>query len=268
MSGLYIMNYISLEFFMKKLFSIFLILLLFNVQDVNAQEILSEFKNDIVKSIIENKITVQDGSSILIDDIKIQNYISNVGLKILNANKIDKRMTFVFHRKDAKIKGEPSLTRRQIIIYKNDIKFVADDAELAAYLSREIAKGVESYDGIWNGVVSSAQMKLAPKKFEIFFDKRAVDYMVTAGYNPLALITFMNKSYEQKRFDKISNHNLTSKRLAYIYEYIYTKYPYFLADNEYIKNESYQNFLLNSIENRKKLHEKIKAGSKERINYE
>lgn len=253
---------------MKKIFNVFLVLLLFSVQIVNAQNISSEPKKDIVKGIIENQITVKNGSVIFIDDMKIQNYISNIGMKILNANKIDKRMAFVFHKKDAKIKGEPSLTRRQIVVYKDDIKFVADDSELAAYLAREIAKCASSYDGMWNGFVSSAQIKLAPKKFELYFDKRAVDYMVAAGYNPLALITFINKSYEQKRFDKISNHNLTSKRLANIYEYIYTKYPVFLADNEYINNEAYQNFLLNSLENRKKLHEKIKTGSRERINYE
>ena len=62
--------------------------------------------------------------------------------------------------------------------------------------------------------------------------------------------------------------NLASKRLAIIYEYIYTKYPYFLANNAYIENEHYQNFLLSSQENRRMLQEKIKTGSKKELKYE
>ena len=92
--------------------------------------------------------------------------------------------------------------------------------------------------------------------------------MVMAGYNPLGMITYMNKSYPQKRFDKFARTNLTSKRLANIYEYIYTKYPSFLADNKYIKNEAYQHFLLSSVENRKKLQEKIETKSKKAVKYE
>jgi hypothetical protein len=61
---------------------------------------------------------------------------------------------------------------------------------------------------------------------------------------------------------------LTSKRLANVYEYIYTKYPYYLKNNEYITNEAYQNFLLTSVENRKKLQDKVRTGSKKEIKYE
>ena len=92
--------------------------------------------------------------------------------------------------------------------------------------------------------------------------------MVNADYNPLALIVFINKNYPQKRFDKFSRHNLTSKRLARIYEYITYKYPQYLEDEEYLNNPYYQNFLLTSIENRKKLQEKIKTKSTQEIKYE
>ena len=92
--------------------------------------------------------------------------------------------------------------------------------------------------------------------------------MVNAGYNPVALITYIQKTSPQRRFDAISNHNLTSKRLAIIYEYIYVKYPYYLKNNEYIDNENYQNFLLTSRDNRRLLQEKIMTGSGERLKYE
>ena len=85
----------------------------------------------------------------------------------------------------------------------------------------------------------------------------AVDYMVNAGYNPIGLITFINKSFPQARQDKFSSNNLTSKRLAHIYERIYIQYPSFLVNNIYLKNDSYQNFLLTSQDNRQKLQDKI-----------
>lgn len=209
----------------------------------------------------------EEGNQIA-SDMQIQNKVSNIGLKLLNANKIDVRMIFVYNNKDSKINLEEGLTKRQITVYDKSIQFAADDAEIAAFLAREICKTTESYSGVWKGMVSSVQVKCAPKKYELFFDKRAVDFMVTAGYNPVALITFMNKSYPQKRFDKISRTNLTSKRLAKIYEYIYIKYPYYLKNNEYFETEAYQNFLLTSQENRKKLAEKIKSGSKKAADYE
>ena len=75
--------------------------------------------------------------------------------------------------------------------------------------------------------------------------------------------------FPQARQDKISSNNLTSKRLAYIYERIYKNYPYYLENNEYIENEHYQNFLLNSQENRNKLEEQIKNKDfKKKVKYE
>lgn len=216
-----------------------------------------------------NKAYCDENDTTIVNDMMIQQRITNVGTKLANANKIDVRMAFIYNKKAEKrlLKGEPALTRRQIIMYDKYVQFAENDDEIAAFLAREICKSAESYTG-GKGVVTSAQVAFAPKKFELFFDKRAVDFMVTAGYNPLALITFMNKSYPQKRFDKFGRTNLTSKRLANIYEYIFTKYPSFLVNNTYLENPNYQNFLLTSQNNRKKLHEKIKSGSKEIIKYE
>ena len=53
-----------------------------------------------------------------------------------------------------------------------------------------------------------------------------------------------------------------------VYEYIYTKYPYYLQNNTYLENEHYQNFLLTSQENRRLLAEKIKNQSKEKLKYD
>ena len=216
-----------------------------------------------------SSIAYADNSAVINKSRDIQGHISDIGYKILNSNKIQARMIFVYNsNKESKVHLDSGLTKRQIIVYDKSIQFAQNDDEIAGLLAREICKTAESYSGMGKGVVTSAQIKLAPKKYEIFFDKRAVDFMVMAGYNPLGLITYINKAYPQKRQDKIARTNLTSKRLANIYEYIYTKYPHFLKNNAYIKNEAYQNFLLNSTENRKELYNKIKSGSKKVINYE
>lgn len=225
---------------------------------VSAQEVLEQTE-DVVQNPIE--VTLQKERS-------LQSHIDEIGLKLLNSNKIDKRMIFTYSTaKKPKLKDE-SITKRQIVFYDECYKYIDNDDELAALLAREISKAVRSYDGAWGGFIDSAQIKMAPKKYEVFADKRAVDYLVNAGYNPLGLITYIHKAYPQKRYDKFSYTNLTSKRLARIYEHIFVKYPQFLVYNEYITNETYQNFLLTSTENRLKLEKKIRSGSKEQIKYE
>lgn len=200
----------------------------------------------------------------------IQSKINDIGSKILNANKIQGRIVFLYDTRAEKslLEIDSTVTRRQVVLYDDMYKFTQNDDEIAAMLARGIVTAQRSYMGPVNGYSSAVKIKAAPKKFEMVSDKIAVDYMVKAGFNPLGLITVIHKSCPQKRFDRFSNKNLTSKRLAVIYEYIYTKYPYFLANNTYIENEHYQNFLLTSQHNRKLLYEKIKTGSKEELDYE
>lgn len=190
---------------------------------------------------------------------EIQKRINNIGMKILNSNRLEKRVIFIYDENGKKslLKEDKALTKRQVVVFGDAYKNIESDDELAAYIAREIPAAIRSYKG-GTGLLSSVQLKAAPKKYELVFDKLAVDYMVKAGYNPLGLITYINKTYPQARQDKISSNNLTSKRLAYIYEKIYTQYPSFLVNNTYLNNEYYQNFLLTSQENRKKVAEKAK----------
>lgn len=230
---------------------------------------LNVFAEETEETKTQKEITYDENTSTkMMTDKMIQNHISEIGYRLLNANRIEARMVFIYKDKDVKIEGEPGLTKRQIIVYDKTINHTSNDDEIAAYLARQICKSAESYNGMFNGTLTSVQIKSAPKKYEIFFDKRAVDFLVTANFNPIGLITFLHKSEPQRRFDKFSTHNLTSKRLAHIYEYIYTKYPMYLLKNTYITDETYQNFLLNSIENRKKLYKKIETKSKKKVDYE
>lgn len=200
----------------------------------------------------------------------IQTRIDRVGTNLLNYNKIPKRIVFTYNpaTKKSLLSIDKTLTRRQIIIYDGLYQSVQTDDELAAMLAREISTAVKSYSGIWGGALDSVQVSLGSKKFETVADKRAVDYMVNSGYSPLALIIFINKTCPQKRTDRFSRHNLTSKRLARIYEYITYKYPQYLTNDEYLNNEYYQNFLLSSVYNRKMLEEKIQTKSTKELHYE
>ncbi len=210
-----------------------------------------------------------DTSELAVEN-SIQSRIDNVGTTLLNMNRIPRRIVFAYTKKEKKalLSLDKNLTRRQVVVYDGLYQSVQSDDELAAMLAREIAVVLKSYSGIWGGTLDSVQVALGSKKFETVADKRAVDYMVNAGYNPLALIVFINKTCPQKRFDRFSRHNLTSKRLARIYEYITYKYPQYLENNDYVNNQYYQNFLLNSILNRRKLEEKIKNQSTEELKYE
>ncbi len=200
----------------------------------------------------------------------IQSRVNDIGSKLLNANKIEQRIVFVYNEKEKEslLTIDPSVMSREVVLYDGYYQFIQNDDELAAYLARGILTAMKSYHGFFRGYLTALQIKAAPKKFEIVADKRAVDFMVNAGYNPLGLITFIQKSSPQKRFDMISTKNLASRRLAIIYEYIYTKYPYYLKNNTYLENEHYQNFLLSSQENRRLLMEKIKTQSKENLKYD
>ncbi len=222
---------------------------------------------------VDKNTTVKETTSndaVIVREQTIQGKINDVAYKILNANKIDKRIIFVYDKSEKKslLKSADEVTKRQVVLYENDIKFISNEDELAAFLARGISLALKSYGGIWKGSLNAVEVKAAPKIYEIYADKRAVDFMVKAGYHPVGLITYINKAFPQKRFDMFSNSNLTSKRLAIIYEYIYTKYPYFLANNKYFETDSYQNFLLNSQYNRKLLENKIKNKTYEELKYE
>lgn len=210
-------------------------------------------------------------NAIVTDDTQngyIQNQINQIGFRILNANKIPHRITFFYNNNAKTVNAYSAFFDRSITIYKGMILIADEEDEIAAVLAHEISHSVDSYQGIFRGYFQEVKYILSPKKYEYKADKRAVDYLVNAGYNPLAIIVMYNKSMGQYRYDVLSSHPLSSRRLMEVYEYIYEKYPAFLANNKYSDNIYYQNFLLTSEKNRKKLEQKIKTKSKKRLKYD
>ena len=100
---------------------------------------------------------------------KIQTRINEVGVNLLNLNKITKRIIFTYSQDEKKKISllDKNLSKRQIIVYQDLYKYIETDDELAAMLSREISLAIKSYDGAWCGRIDSMQVALSPKKFEI-----------------------------------------------------------------------------------------------------
>ena len=187
---------------------------------------------------------------------KINKRIDEIGFRILNSNGIEKRTTFNYSTK--KVKNAYSKhSNREIVMFEGLYIKLSSDDEIAAILAHEISHSVDSYQGILRGYFSNLSYYLSPKKYELKADKRAVDYLVNAGYNPVAIIVTLNKIAPQTRYEWCSTHPLTSRRLEDIYEYIYKKYPEYLVNNVYKENPYYQNFLLTSKQARAKFQNRV-----------
>ncbi len=194
-------------------------------------------------------------------DGRMQNYVSEIGFKILNANRIDKRMVFYYVNKNT-VNADASYSNRKIQLYKGIATYLDSEDEYAAVLSHEISHAVDSYDGVLRGFFNPLTYLVRPRKYEEKADKRGVDFMVKAGYNPVAMIVVMNKVFTQTRFEWCYTHPISSRRMTYVYEYIYKKYPSYLANNVYQHNVYYQNFLLTSRKDREKFQEKMEQTNK------
>ena len=170
---------------------------------------------------------------------KREEKINLVGSKILNANKIPNRVNFVLARGNYTLNAATYYSTKTVKIYTGLFNYIDNDDELAAILSHEIAHDMDFYDGFGKLIV----MKFNSKAYEYKADEIGIDYMVKAGYNPLAMITIMNKIGGESIFDwgTFTSHPKTSSRLMKDYEYIYKKYPSYLT-SPMAKNIYYVNW--------------------------
>ncbi len=185
-------------------------------------------------------------------DGKFEKMTQSVGYTILNANKIPHRTNFSVAKKEY-ANAYATYSGKEIVVTKGLFRVINTEDELAAMLSHEISHIVDFNKGVMKGYFSIIPNIISPRKYEKLADKRAVDYMVNAGYNPVAIIVVLNKIGDEQRFEVFSSHPITSKRLLAVYEHIYKKYPQYLVNNSFKDDLAYQNFLLTSKDNRKKI---------------
>lgn len=161
-----------------------------------------------------------------------------VGQKIMLDNKIAKRVPIWVDNKKT-INAYSRTYDKIVVIHEGMFFYIDNDDELAYVLSHEIAHSVESYGGMMKYMAVNANSK----KYEQKADLNGIDYMVKAGYDPIAAITMGNKIFAEPVCDWgfTSTHPKGSKRLMDMYKYIYVKYPNYL-NSPLTKSPSYKNF--------------------------
>lgn len=164
--------------------------------------------------------------------------VLQVGQKIMIDNKIPKRVPlFVDSRKYIQASSNPY--DKSVTIHEGMFLYIDNDDELAFVLSHEIAHSVEAYGGMMKYIAVNSNSK----KYEQKADLNGIDYMVKAGYDPIAAITMGNKIFGEPIWDWgfTYTHPKGSKRLIDMYKYIYVKYPQYI-NSPLTKTPSYKNF--------------------------
>jgi len=211
-----------------------------------------------------NEITI---SNVTMDNIwnKLglrEEKVNTVGARILNANKITKRVVFNVNNSNS-VNAYAAYSNKTVSINKGTLNYIDNDDELAAILAHEIAHAIDYYDGFGKAIV----MTFNSKSYEVKADLVAIDYMVNAGYNPVAMITVMNKIGGESIWDWgiLWSHPKTSTRLMKDYEYIYKKYPKYLS-TDMTKNINYINWTYTAQKDINKFQQKEKERAEKRGN--
>lgn len=186
--------------------------------------------------------------------------VNAIGTKILSANKLPQNITFkVSENEEANAYANLD---KEVYIYQGLLNKVENDDELAGVISHEVGHIVNSHlvkQGFFSGFISyignnfsSTKAQTASdltkelivlnysRKGEYEADLTAVDLMVQAGYNPLALISVLNKICGNS-LDIIESHPSGEKRLMNIFDYANYNYPNIVKAN--YKTDSYQKAL-------------------------
>lgn len=193
---------------------------------------------------------------------KREQKLYEVGTRILNKNQIPKRVSFYLNKSPLKsINAYTSYGDKGVYVYPELLNYIDNDDELAAVLSHEIAHDMDYYDGFGKLIV----MKFNSKAYEYKADEKGIDYMVKAGYNPIAMITVMNKIGGESIFDwgTFTTHPKTSARLMKDYEYIYKKYPSYLTTSM-TRNVHYVNWTQTAQKDIQKFQQKERERAEKR----
>lgn len=168
--------------------------------------------------------------------------ILDVGSKIINANKLNNRITLRIVRNPKIINAYASYMDKSVSIYTGILPYFDNDDELAAAMSHEMAHCLDYYEGgipRWLGA-----MRFNAKAYETKADLVGIDLMAKAGYNPIASITMGTKALDESFWDEFLfwAHPKGSKRTLDEYKYIYVKYPWALK-TDMVNNINFQNFV-------------------------
>jgi len=171
--------------------------------------------------------------------------VNNIGQTLLSKNSLPTQVTFTVDESEdvnAYANGE-----NEIHVYTGLLNVVENDSELAGVIAHEVGHIVNSHvakqsvaNAITSTIISVANvntyaklgaaaannvaMKKVSRKDEYEADITGVDLMTHAGYNPLAMVSFLYK-IGGKYQDFLSDHPSGDKRTMYLYDYISYTYP-------------------------------------------
>lgn len=173
------------------------------------------------------------------------NKVNAIGSKIIKANGIGQEITFKVSDQ-ADVNAYANINK-EVYVYRGLLEYVNNDDELAGVISHElghILNGHCAKQGVLNTGVNilalvtaqatgsttavSLGQQLASSKLsrkdEFEADITGVDLMTKAGYNPLAMISVLNKICGNY-IDILQSHPSGEKRLLNIYDYVEYNYP-------------------------------------------
>lgn len=176
-----------------------------------------------------------------------QKRINNIAYKLIKSNNLPSGISIKVSDKDEA--NAYANINKEIYVYKGMLNYATTDDEIAAVISHEmghIINGHNAKQTILNNVINNlttgnstadntnaavgavAVQELSSttlsRKDEYEADLSGVDLLVKAGYNPLAMISVLNKICGNY-VDILSTHPSGEKRLMNIYDYISYNYP-------------------------------------------
>lgn len=180
----------------------------------------------------------------------IQKRLNNIAYVLIKNNNLPNGISIKVSEEDGA--NAYANLNKEIYVYRGLLNYAQTDEEIAAVLAHEIGHIVNGHNAkqsILNAIIANltgsvkadttakavgvvaaqqvSQSKLS-RKDEFEADITAVDLLIKAKYNPLALISVVNKM-SGNYIDVLSSHPSGEKRLMNIYDYINYNYP------EYIK---------------------------------
>ncbi len=170
--------------------------------------------------------------------------INTIGQTVLKKNELPKEVKFNVVESD-EINAYAD-TDNNIVVYTGLLKLIEKDEELAGIMSHEIGHIMKSHcykqtffnlalDILNSGIKdekAAAGMQIASslasnkvsREQEYDADYTSADLVYKAGYNPLGLISALNK-ISTNYVDILSDHPSGDKRLMALYDYINYNYP-------------------------------------------